>query len=62
MATIQLNDAERELVRKYLERAHRDLFHEIHRATDREFKTQLKIERDEIEAVLDKLGFPVAAK
>jgi hypothetical protein len=57
MAEKELNEAERELVRKYLERAHRELFHEIHKTDDRDFKAALKRERDDVAAILGKLGF-----
>ena len=60
MAAIELDDAERELVRKYLDEARKRLFHEIHKTDDRDFKAALKRERDMVERMLARLGSPVA--
>lgn len=57
MAAIELTDEERAVVRKWLESAQRELYHEIHKTEfDRGFREELKKERDLVEAVLKKLG------
>ncbi len=53
---LQLTDSERELVVDLLSRRYRDLFHEVSRTSNRDFKALLKADEQALETLLEKLG------
>jgi len=53
---LQLTEPERELLVHILAHRYRDLFHEVSRTSNREFKDHLKADEQVLEALLEKLG------
>jgi len=54
--TLDLNDKQQEILREILDSAVSDLRYEIADTDNSEFKDNLKARRDELAAILEKLG------
>jgi hypothetical protein len=54
--TLDLNDKQQEILREILNSAVSDLRYEIADTDNSEFKDNLKVRRDEVAAILEKLG------
>jgi len=54
--TLDLNDKQQEILREILDSAVSDLRYEIADTDNSEFKDNLKVRRDEVAAILEKLG------
>ncbi len=53
---LQLTEPERDLIVHILSHRYRDLFHEVSRTSNRDFKNLLKADEQVLEALLEKLG------
>lgn len=53
---LQLTEPERDVLIHILSRRYRDLFHEVSKTSNRDFKNLLKADEKVLESVLEKLG------